>query len=334
MKKYNYLFLGLIFSLFGNVIWAQSANTSSSSSSVNQYPNRPVSLIVPFPAGGAADLIGRMVGSSLQTLWGQPVIIENRPGAGGMLGAELAAQEKGDPYVLFLGSIGIMSVNQSLYKSIKYDAARDFTPISMLVKTPSYLVINSTIPVNTAKEFVNYARNNPGKLTFGSAGNGTTEHTNAVMLARMANLDMIHVPYKGISPAMNDFLGGQINFIVEQGVAILPYIQAGKVKVLATTGMQRTAVLPDVPTLNETVAPGFDAFAWYALYAPAGISPTIQKQLNADVIKSFTSPTIKKRFIDMGAEVTVSTPTELAEFQKNETAKWGMIVKNSGIQPD
>jgi hypothetical protein len=327
MKKITQLFLGLTLSLLLSAVWAQSSNT-------NQYPNKPVRLIVPFPPGGAADLIGRAVGNSLQALWGQPVVVENRPGAGGMVGAELVAREKGDPYVLFLGSIGIMSVNQSLYKTMKYDAARDFTPISMLVKTPSYLVINSTIPVNNVKEFVSYARNNPGKLNFGSAGNGTTEHTNAVMLARMTNLDMIHVPYKGISPAMVDFLGGQINFIVEQGVAILPYIQAGKVKVLATTGIQRSAVLPDVPTLNETVAPGFDAYAWYALYAPAGISPAIQKQLNADVNKSFTTPEIKKRFLDIGAEVAVSTSNELADFQKNETVKWGTIVRNAGIQPD
>ena len=150
----------------------------------------------------------------------------------------------------------------------------------------------------------------------------------------MTNLDVTHVPYKGISPAMNDFLGGQINFIVEQGVAILPYIQSGKVKALATTGMQRSAVLPDVPTLNETMAPGFDAYAWYALYVPAGIPPAIQKQLNADVNKSFTTPEIKKRFLDIGAEVAVSTSAELAEFQKNETVKWGTIVKNSGIQTD
>ena len=327
MKKITQLFLGLTLSLLLSAVWAQSGNA-------NQYPNKPVRLIVPFPPGGAADLIGRAVGNSLQTLWGQPVVVENRPGAGGMVGAELVAREKGDPYVLFLGSIGIMSVNQSLYKTMKYDAARDFTPISMLVKTPSYLVINSTIPVNNVKEFVSYARNNPGKLNFGSAGNGTTEHTNAVMLARMTNLDMIHVPYKGISPAMVDFLGGQINFIVEQGVAILPYIQAGKVKVLATTGIQRSAVLPDVPTLNETVAPGFDAYAWYALYAPAGISPAIQKQLNSDVNKSFTTPEIKKRFLDIGAEVAVSTSNELADFQKNETVKWGTIVRNAGIQPD
>jgi tripartite-type tricarboxylate transporter receptor subunit TctC len=327
MKKITQLLLGLTLSLLLSAVWAQSGNA-------NQYPNKPVHLIVPFPPGGAADLIGRAVGNSLQTLWGQPVVIENRPGAGGMVGAELVARKKGDPYVLFLGSIGIMSVNQSLYKTMKYDAARDFTPISILVKTPSYLVINSTIPVNNAKEFVNYARNNPGKLNFGSAGNGTTEHTNAVMLARMTNLDVIHVPYKGISPAMVDFLGGQINFIVEQGVAILPYIQAGKVKVLATTGMQRSAVLPDVPTLNETVAPGFDAYAWYALYAPSGISPAIQKQLNADVNKSFTTSEIKKRFLDIGAEVAVSTSNELAEFQKNETVKWGAIVRNAGIQPD
>jgi tripartite-type tricarboxylate transporter receptor subunit TctC len=327
MKKFTNLFLGLALSLSVSVAGAQLSNAS-------QYPNKPVHLIVPFPPGGAADLIGRSIGNSLQTLWGQAVVVENRPGAGGMVGAELVTREKGDPYVLFLGSIGIMSVNQSLYKTMKYDSARDFTPISMLVKTPSYLVINSTIPVNNAKEFISYARNNPGKLTFGSAGNGTTEHTNAVMLARMTNLDMVHVPYKGISPALTDFLGGQINFIVEQGVAILPYIQGGKVKALATTGMQRSAVLPDVPTLNETVAPGFDAYAWYALYAPAGISPAIQKQLNADVIKSFASPEIKKRFLDIGAEVAVSTSNELAEFQKNETIKWGTIVKNAGIQPD
>jgi tripartite-type tricarboxylate transporter receptor subunit TctC len=297
------------------------------------YPKKPVRLITPFPPGGAADNIARAMASGLQQAWGQTVIVENRPGAGGMIGAEVVARTPNDPYTLFLGSIGVMTVNQHMFKDIRYDAVKDFTPISMLIKMPSFLVVNDTVPANNVAEFISYARAHPGKLSFGSAGNGTTEQTNAVMLAKMANLDMVHVPYKGIAPAITDLIGGQINFIIEQSVAILPMIKANKVKVLAVTSAQRSPLLPNVPTLGETVH-GFDAYAWYALYAPAGIPKAIQQQINADLVKSFNSAENKARFAEIGGEVSTSTPEALASFQAAETARWGAVVKSAGIKRD
>ncbi len=279
---------------------AAIAPASAQTAGATGYPNKPVKLIVPFPPGGAADNIGRAVAASLQSAWNQTVIVENRPGAGGMVGAEAVARATADPYTLFLGSIGVMTVNQHIHKEMRYDAVKDFTPLSMLVTMPSVLIVNHTVPANNVQEFINYARANPGKLTYGSAGNGTTEHTNGVMLASMANLDMMHVPYKGISPALTDLLGGQINFIIEQSVAALPLIKGGKVKALAVTTAQRSPILPEVPTLAEGGVKGFNAFAWYALYAPAGIAPAIQKQINADLVKSFNTPANKARFADIG----------------------------------
>lgn len=304
------------------------------STAAGGYPNKPVKLITPFPPGGAADNIARAVATSLQSVWGQSVIVENRPGAGGVVGAEAAARAVGDPYTLFLGSIGVMTVNQHIHKELRYDAVKDFTPLSMLLKMPSFLVVNQTVPANNVQEFLAYARAHPGKLSYGSAGNGTTEHTNGVMLASMANLDMMHVPYKGIAPALTDLVGGQINFIIEQSVAILPLIKGGKVKALAVTTRQRAPVLPDVPTLAESGVKDFDAFAWYALYAPAGIPAAIQQQINADLVKSFNSAANKARFADIGGEIATSTPEALASFQASEIARWAEIVKRAGIKRD
>jgi len=325
--KLAYLFAALM-------IGAAVAPASAQANGAAAYPSKPVRLIAPFPPGGAADSIARSLANGLQTAWGQTVIVENRPGAGGMIGAEAAARATADPYTLFLGSIGVMTVNQHIYKDIRYDAVKDFTPISTLIKMPNFLVVNHTVPVNTAEEFIKYARANPGKLTYGSAGNGTTEHTNAVMLGSMSKLDMVHVPYKGISPALTDLMGGQINFIIEQGVAILPLIRTNKVKALAVTTAQRSPALPNVPTLAESGVPGYDAFAWYALYAPAGIPAAIQQKINADVIKAFNAPEVKARFAEIGGEVTTSTPEALASFQASEITRWAEIVKQAGIRQD
>jgi tripartite-type tricarboxylate transporter receptor subunit TctC len=297
------------------------------------YPNKPVKLIAPFPPGGAADNVARAAAQALEKAWNQPVVVDNRPGAGGMIGAEAAARASGDPYTLFLGSIGVMTVNQHIFKDIRYDSAKDFTPISMLIKMPSFLVVNNTVPANNVKEFIAYAKANPGKLTYGSSGNGTTEQTNAVMLGSMAGLDMVHVPYKGIAPTITDLIGGQINFIIEQSVAILPMIKANKVKVLGVTSAQRSPLLPNVPTIAETV-PGFEAYAWYALYAPAGIPKAIQQQISAELVKHFNAADNKARFADIGAEVSTSTPEALASFQAAEIARWGNIVKSAGIKRD
>ncbi|MDO8300549.1 tripartite tricarboxylate transporter substrate binding protein [Lacisediminimonas sp.] len=320
--------------LLAAVFFAAAMAPASAQTAATGYPNKPVKLIVPFPPGGAADNIGRAVAASLQSAWNQTVIVENRPGAGGMVGAEAAARATADPYTLFLGSIGVMTVNQHIHKDMRYDTVKDFTPISMLLTMPSVLIVNQSVPANNVQEFLRHARANPGKLSYGSAGNGTTEHTNGVMLASLENLDMLHVPYKGIAPALTDLLGGQINFIIEQAVAALPLIKVCKVKALDVTTAQRSPILPDVPTLAESGVKGFNAFAWYALYAPAGIAPAIRTQINADLVKHFNTPANKARFADIGGEVSTSTPEALAAFQATEIVRWADIVKRAGIRRD
>ncbi len=300
-----------------------TSSLSNAQTSATDYPNKSVRLIAPFPPGGAADGVARQVATRLSQLWGQSVIVDNRPGAGGMIGAEAAARSVGDPYILFLGSVGVMTVNQHIYKEVRYDAVKDFTPLSTLVKMPSFLVVNSTVPANNVKEFIAYAMANPGKLKYGSAGNGTSEHTNAVMLGKMAGIDIVHVPYKGIAPALTDLLGGHINFLVEQGVAILPVIKSNKVKALAV-----------VTTLNESGVPGFDASAWYALYAPAGIPEAIQKKISQNLGTVMNTPEVKAYFNEISAEVATSTPAELAAFQDYEIKRWAEIVKSANIKTD
>ena len=324
--KLKYLALACAFLATSSLLNAQT--------SAMDYPNKSVRLIAPFPPGGAADGVARQVATRLSQLWGQSVIVDNRPGAGGMIGAEAAARSVGDPYILFLGSVGVMTVNQHIYKEVRYDAVKDFTPLSTLVKMPSFLVVNSTVPANNVKEFIAYAMANPGKLKYGSAGNGTSEHTNAVMLGKMAGIDIVHVPYKGIAPALTDLLGGHINFLVEQGVAILPVIKSNKVKALAVTTAMRSPALPNVPTLNESGVPGFDASAWYALYAPAGIPEAIQKKISQNLGTVMNTPEVKAYFNEISAEVATSTPAELAAFQDYEIKRWAEIVKSANIKTD
>lgn len=298
------------------------------------FPSKPVTLIVPFPPGGAADRIGRAVADGLQRTWGKPVVVDNRAGAGGVLGAETAARAVGDPHTLLLGSIGVMTVNPHIYKALRYDPVKDFTPISLLATMPNVLVVNNSVPVHSLKEFIAHAKAHPGKLSFGSAGSGTTEHTNGVMLGNEAKLDLVHVPYKGISPSHIDLLGGRIDFIVEQGAAIVPLIKGDKVRALAVTTTQRMKALPNVPTFAESGFPAFVTSAWYALYAPAGIPAAIQQQISADLARSFDTAEVRERMEDISVDVTVGSPQDLARFQAAEMERWGRLVQQAGIRAD
>src|SRR5262249_11943673 len=263
-------------------VLAAFAASIALSAFAQSYPSKPIRLIVPFAAGGGNDNIARLVGKHLNESLGQPLVIDNRPGAGGVLGAELAAKSAPDGYTLFLGGVGSHAVNPNLIEKLPYDPIRDFAPVILLAQAPLILVVHPSVPARTFAEFVAYARKNPGKLNFASNGNGSSAQLAAVMFDSMAGAGMVHVPYKGLAPALTDLLSGQVQLMFSSVVAILPHIKAGKLRALAVTGEKRLASLPDVPTVAESGFPGFEASSWYGILAPARTSPEIGTRLNTE----------------------------------------------------
>lgn len=298
------------------------------------YPSKPIRIIAPAPPGGAYDFVARIVAEGLQRSFGQPAIVENRSGAGGTIGVDAAAKSPADGYTFVVGSTGPFAVSPSLYKSLRYDPVKDFAPIARLVRMPSYLVVHPSVPVNNVQELLQLAREKPGKLTYASTGNGLSQHTNVELLKSMANVFILPVTYRGSGPALIDFVGGRIDMMIELGPQAIPYIKSGRLKVLAVSTATRSEAMPEVPTIAESGVPGFDAFTWFALYAPAGTPKEIIERVHASMVKTFGEPTMKERLATIGAEVSITTPEALAAFQASETAKWSAVIKRAGIKPE
>ena len=299
-----------------------------------QYPDKPVKVIVPFPAGGGGDTLARTVTNRLAVELKQAIVIDNRAGAGGNLGAEIAARSAADGYTLFYGTNGTHAINQSLYKKIPFDPVKDFTPISRLTRIAAIVVVNPMLPVNSVAELIDYAKKNPGKVTFASAGNGTTSHLSGELFKSMTGVNIVHVPYKGGAPAITDLIGGQVNMMIEVMPNAYQHVKAGKIRALAVTTAQRSAVAPDVPTLAEAGVAGFDVSAWDGLWAPANTPPAIVAQLNAAVRRSLEDPQVKEALFQRGAEPVPSTPEALGAHVASETARWAKVVKDSGATVD
>ncbi|VTU36052.1 Argininosuccinate lyase [Variovorax sp. PBS-H4] len=295
------------------------------------YPNKPIRIIAPYPPGGTTDLIARSVGEHLTKAWGQPVIVDNRAGAAGMIGATYVKGQPADGYTLIIGSAALYSVNPHLYKNVQYDPVKDFTPIALVASLPSFFVVEKDLPVTSFQEFVAYARRNPGKISYGSAGTGTAQHILVELLKQQAGIDMIHVPYKGSAPAMQDLIGGQVQAACDFGPSTLPFIAAGKVKVLAVTTAKRSPALPNVPTLAESGVPGFDAATWFAIHGPAGMPPEVVTKLNREIVKALSEPEVKARFEKLGVEPTGSTSRQLLDTQVRDSVKWAQVIKNANI---
>ena len=306
-----------------------------SQSAISQtYPNKPIKLIAPFLAGGPADNIAREVARYLNNSLGQPVVVENKTGAGGIIAATFVAKAPPDGYTLMIGSTGVLSVNQSLYKSLPYDSVNDFTPISLLVAMPSYLVVNENIPANSVKELIELTKKNPDKYSYGTVGNGSSHHTNFELFKSMANVSIVPVPYKGDAALIPDLVGGHIAMAMGLGPSILPMVKGGKLKVLAVTTATRSSEMPNVPTIAESGLPGFDAFTWFALCGPAGMPQPIVTQLEAAMMKAFADPIFRARFIEIGVEPIGSSAEKLAQFQKSEIQKWAVVVKKANMQTE
>jgi tripartite-type tricarboxylate transporter receptor subunit TctC len=326
-----HLFRSALLSVIGAVLVAL---VPAPAAQAQAFPSKPVRLVIPFPAGGPLDAVGRIIAQKLTETWGQNVVVDNRPGAGGNIGADLVAKAAPDGYTVVMGALSTHAVNPSLYPKMPYDAVKDFAPISLVAITPNVLVVNPAVPVSTAKEFIAYAKANPGKLAFGSGSNGSAGHLAGELFKVETGTDLLHVPYKGAAPAMQALLAGDTQLMFDNLASSTPQVKAGKLKALAVTTAQRSRLAPDLPTLAESGLQGFDISTWFGLLAPAGTPADIIAKWNAEVTRILNAPEMRERLNALGAEAAPGTPAEFAQLIAGETAKYARIVKLSGAKLD
>ncbi len=303
----------------------------ASAAYAQDYPTRPIRLIVPFAPGGGNDTVARLVGDSLGKRLGQPVVVDNRPGAGGVVGAESAAKAPPDGYTLFLGGVGSHAINPNLHKDLPYDPIRDFAAVSLLASAPLILVVHPSIPAQSVQQLIAYAKAHPGKLNYASNGNGSSSHLAAVMFANLADVDMVHIPYKGLAPALTDLLSGQDQLMFSSVVAILPQVRAGKLRALAVTSRKRMALLPDMPTIAESGLPAYETSSWYGILAPAGTRPEIVRRLHDEIVKVLQQDDVRQALAREGAEPVGNTPEEFTEFIRAEGQRLGAVIKSGKV---
>lgn len=313
---------------------ATAAATPDARAQTAAFPAKPVRLVVPFPPGGPLDTVGRAIAQKLTEAWGQSVVVDNRPGAGGNIGADLVAKSAPDGYTVVMGALSTHAVNPSLYPTMPYDAAKDFAPITLVAVTPNVLVVNPALPVRTVKELIAYAKANPGKLSFGSGSNGSAGHLAGELLKADAGIDMVHIPYKGAAPAMQALLAGDTQLMFDNLASATAQVKAGKLRALAVTTAQRSKLAPDLPTMAEAGVPGFDISTWFGLLAPAGTPAEVIAKWNTDTVKILNSTDMRERLTAQGAEAAPTTPAEFAQFIGRELAKYARIVKVSGAKVD
>jgi tripartite-type tricarboxylate transporter receptor subunit TctC len=297
------------------------------------YPAKRISIVVPYPPGGINDVFGRLIGKKLQEELGQPTIVENKPGAGTIIGTDAVAKAAPDGYTLLIVSFPFVA-NPSLYRKLPYSPVKDFVPISLLVKTPNIAVVSASSPIKSIGDLIAAAKTSPGKLVYASAGSGASNHLAAEMFKRMAGVDIRHIPYKGSGPSMTDLLGGHIDVMFDNPPSSLPHIRAGKLRALAVSSANRSAQMPDIPTVAESGVPGYDVTTWIGIAAPAGTPPAIVEKLNRTISKIITMDDVKKAFNDQGAEVAGGSVDDFAKFLMTETAKWAKVVSDANIAVD
>ena len=298
------------------------------------FPTKPITIIVPFSAGGTTDILARIVGQGLTTELGQSVVVDNKPGAGGNIGGSLAAKAAADGYTLFMGTVGTHAINQSLYKKMPFDPVKDFAPLSRVATVPNLLVAHPSQPFKTVKEMIAYAKANPGKITYGSPGSGTSPHVSGELFKSMTGTDLLHIPYKGSAPAMTDLLGGQTSVMFDNMPSAIQHVRSGKLRPIAVTTAKRSPELPDVPTIAEAGVPGYEATSWFGMFAPAGTPKPVLDKLHAALIKVLNQADVKKKIAEQGGDVVAETPDQFAAFIQAESVKWGKVVKESGATAD
>ena len=298
------------------------------------FPSKPVKLVIPFPPGGSLDAVGRAIADKLTQMWGQSVVVDNKPGAGGNIGADFVAKSAPDGYTVVMGALSTHAVNPSLYPKMPYDAVKDFAPISLVAITPNVLVVNPSLPVNSVKDLIAYAKANPGKLSFGSGSNGSAGHLAGELFKVDTGTDMVHIPFKGGAPALQALLAGDTQLMFDNLANSMQQVKAGKLKALAVTTEKRSALVSDLPTMAESGVPGFDISTWFGIMAPAGTPPDVIAKWNTDLVKVLNSPDMRERMTAQGAEAAPDTPAEFSAFIARELAKYARIVKASGAKVD
>lgn len=298
------------------------------------YPARPVRMVVPYAAGGTADLLARGIAQRMSAALGKQVIIENRTGAGGSIGADAVAKSKPDGYTVLMGTIATHAINPNLYGNLGYDPLKDFAPVALVATMPNLLVVNPSVPATTVKELIELARQKPGELAFASAGSGTTHHLSGEIFKKMAGIDMVHVPYKGNAPAVTDLVGGQVQLMFDNIPISLQQVRAGKLRALAVTGPKRAAVLPNLPTIAESGLPGFSVTSWFAVFAPAGTPQPVVALLNREINQALADASLQQQLRDQGIDVAGGTPEQLLEHLRAELPKWKKVVAESGARVD
>jgi tripartite-type tricarboxylate transporter receptor subunit TctC len=311
-----------------------AAATAQAQAQAQAYPNKPIRWIVPFAAGGTTDILARTIGEKLSPALGVPVIVENKPGAGGGVGATYTAKAPPDGYTIMGGTISTHAINASLYKDLQYDPVKDFAPVMLIARVPNMLVVNPNVPAKNVSELIALLKKNPGKYTFASSGNGTSQHLSGELFKTMTGVDMQHIPYKGSPPALQDVVGGAVTMTFDNITTAWPLAKSDKLRALAVTTAKRSAIAPDVPTLAESGLPGYEVGSWQGVFAPAGTPPEIVKRLNAEMVKILNMPDVKEKLTSLGAEPAGNTPEEFGAMVKAEVVKWADVVKKSGAKVD
>ena len=315
------------------VVWA-SACCADTPESHADYPVKPIRIIVPSAPGSGPDIMARAIGQKLNESLGQPIVVDDKPGAGGIIGSEAAAKSAPDGYTLIMANAGSHAVNASLYAKLPYDPVKDFAPITLVAVAPNILIVHPTLPARTAKDLIALARTRPGELTFGSGGNGSTAHLSGELFRTMAGINVVHIPFKGSPAAVIGVIAGQIVMAFPNIPPALPHVRSGKLKALAVTTAKRSAALPDLPTIAESGLPGYEATAWFGVLAPAGTSSAIIAKLNSAIVKSVHVREMRERLSAEGAEAVGNTPEQFAQIIKTDIAKWAKVVKASGAKPE
>ena len=326
-------FLSKLSHAVGAASFAFAANVASAQTAATPFPDKPLRIVVTFTTGGAPDTLARILSEKLSNVWGQPVIVDNRPGAGGNTGADFVAKAPGDGYTIVVGTVGTHSINPAMYSKMPYDAVKDFAPITLLATTPNMLVINNDVPAKNLKDFIALGKKE-GKMTFASSGSGTSIHVSGELFKTMTGIDMVHIPYKGRATAIPDVLGGRVTMMFDNMPSSLSLVREGKLRALGVTSSVRSPAAPEIPTIAESGLPGFDAVSWFALFAPASTPKPIIDKWQTEVRRILKLPDVAKRLADAGLDAVGGTPDELAAYQKSEITKWAKVVKDSGAKAD
>ena len=317
-----------------SLLFLAAALTAAPAALAQTYPTKTVRMIVAFPPGGTTDILARATAQKLTEAFGQQVVIDNRPGAGGNIGTELVARSPADGYTLLASPGSTLTSNPAVYAKVPFDTVRDFAPVTIIAEVPNVLIVHPSLPVKTVKELIALAKARPGQLAYASTGAGQSTHLSAELFKQMARVDMIHVPYKGSAPALTDMVAGQVTVMFDNMPSCLPFVKAGRLKAIAVTSTKRSPTTPELPTVAEAALPGFDVTVWFSVLAPANTPRDIVARLNGEIVKALKAPDMRERLSQQGAEPVGNTPEEFAGVIKRDLAKWSKLVKDANIRLD